>query len=65
MSEQYKKWIEFTSALIRKKQRHPFAQYKKNKWKTEGRTFKAMYKEGLSPQQAANLWALNHEIRKG
>ncbi len=57
----FKDWQNLTFELIREKQRHPFADYRRNRWKAGGRIFKTMFKEGNTPAQAAGLWALNHQ----
>lgn len=54
-------WQNEVVDRIVKKQKLPFANYRKNKWKLNGRTFKNMHNEGLSPDIAANLWGLAHQ----
>lgn len=60
----FEEWSNEVTKLIIEKQKHPFGSYRKNKWKTDGRIMKQMYKEGYKPSQAAGLWGLNHEIIK-
>lgn len=57
----FAEWQEKVIRIITEKQKRIFANFKKNKWKVNGRVFKNMHKEGLSPNTAANLWALAHE----
>jgi len=57
--ESFHEWDEEVTRLILAKQQKPFASYKKNRWRKR-RIWLEMHKEGLTPKQAANLWALNH-----
>lgn len=54
-------WQKEVIRLIVEKQKKPFANYRKNRWKPNGKIMKSMHKESLAPQVAANLWGINHE----
>jgi hypothetical protein len=57
-------WMAETNALIQKKQAQPLADYRKCTWHDTARKWRAMWREGLNPKEAAMLWALAHERRK-
>lgn len=61
LNPHFQEWQQEVVELIVKKQAVLLARYKKNRWKVNGTTFQKMFKEGLTSQQAANLWGLNHE----
>jgi hypothetical protein len=58
--EAFHEWDEEVTRLVLAKQGKPFADYKKNRWRKRAIWLK-LYKEGLTPAQAANLWGLNHQ----
>lgn len=60
-SMDFNEWQGKVMSLIVEKQKRPFANYKKNKWKANGRVLKSMFNEGQSPNIAANIWGLSHE----
>jgi hypothetical protein len=66
MENSFEDFKKQTFFIIRKMQNRPFAAYRKNKWKCTSKKGKWMeiYKDGLTPYQAANLWGLSHQIIK-
>lgn len=58
---EFDKWYNEATQLVLKMQQHPFADYRKNKWKKKRGVWLQMYNEGATPAQAANLWGLNHQ----
>jgi len=60
----YGEWQIKVDSLIFKRQKRRPGGYKKSRWRSGGTVFISMYKEGLSPENAAFLWGLNHIKRK-
>ena len=58
--DDFNDWYDVTVMLVVAKQKKPLIKYRKNKWVKKNGVWRRMYKEGLTPTQAVNLWALAH-----